>query len=44
MGVGMSSGSFGTGLGMSTSGQFPDERLRVIFASGRVVAVEEISG
>lgn len=43
-GVGMGGGPVGVGAGVGTGGgEFPDERLRVIFTAGRVSAVEQIS-
>lgn len=44
LGVGMGGGGVGAGVGLSTGGrEFPDERIRVVFAKGRVTAVEQVS-
>lgn len=41
LGMGGGGGGVGGGVGVSSSGRDPDERLRVVFAAGRVTAVEQ---
>jgi hypothetical protein len=43
LGLGFGGGPVSTGVGVSTAGrEFPDERLRVVFAAGRVTEVVQI--
>ncbi|MET0263145.1 MAG: hypothetical protein ABW223_09625 [Rariglobus sp.] len=44
LGLGVGSGPVGGGVGVSSSGrEFADERLRVVFAAGRVTSVEQVT-
>lgn len=41
-GLGGGSGNVGGGIGLSTYGNNADEKMRVVFADGKVTAIEEI--